>query len=863
MANPPIFQPGFSYSNWQVTNPTRPLPGQQVDNDFANAARSINQGIAAIADIRRSDGKLKNGIVTADSLAPALSLGFSFEGSWQAGSAYNAGDGVVFDQVFYAARVSHTASVSNQPPASEYWTLLFSLEDIVVAGALSMPSDSFASDGVTTEFDLSFTPISGRNLIVTVGGQLQATTEYGVNGNTLIFDVAPPVGAEGESYAIEVRGFATTATATTPLDGSVTNVKLSNEAVDEAKVTTSIRKRLFGYQSLADAAASVIPAVVLTVATLGYAAAGDQGGAEYTRVLAEPAHTGKFQDLSGAWFELSSKTVTPKMVGAKGDGITDDTTALNNALAIGRPVDLGWGTYRVTNTIYGDTPGQRIFAEGYPRVGNVAARSAVILVDNAALDKTFWFRNTNTTCMGFRVTSTGSTTAEGFWFERPAGSASDIDARLINVSIEGLSYGVTVRGRGLHVKSCEFGNLVRGVALDWPASWTPNGQSNDLQETGARSYKIENSLFHGTATWIENVGLNKQNIRSIVSVGNLGDLGGCPFRGPLVESVIDGSVANTGSTSGTLIDLQAGSRNSTIIGARVGGILEGAANRLPNNCVNIETTTANPTRDITLIGAFGPCQRNAVQLFGEGQMLGIKMIGASIDRAARTAGGGYCPISVFNSGGTLTKVELAVIGCSVDLTGSDSTYVIGGTNTTAVEVTWIGNQIRGLNVPIAQNLVRVFQSGADTNPEQVLYSKKNGTWATDGSEWFGRLALLTNDTNGGGVGIAGAWTLLPQTSTGAGAFWRASVSNSSNRNVPIVDVDAGGMKPVTDIGFDLGASTLRFKLVYAQNAIFTPPATVTPVNNGEVMLQFTSNTQLTFKVKGSDGTVRSGNITLS
>lgn len=42
-----------------------------------------------------------------------------------------------------------------------------------------------------------------------------------------------------------------------------------------------------------------------------------------------------------------------------------------------------------------------------------------------------------------------------------------------------------------------------------------------------------------------------------------------------------------------------------------------------------------------------------------------------------------------------------------------------------------------------------------------------------------------------------------------------------------------------------------------------PGASVTPANNGDVTFQLTSNTSLTFKAKGSDGTVRSGSIVLA
>jgi hypothetical protein len=43
---------------------------------------------------------------------------------------------------------------------------------------------------------------------------------------------------------------------------------------------------------------------------------------------------------------------------------------------------------------------------------------------------------------------------------------------------------------------------------------------------------------------------------------------------------------------------------------------------------------------------------------------------------------------------------------------------------------------------------------------------------------------------------------------------------------------------------------------------FTPGASVTPVDNGDVVFELTNNTTLTVKAKGSDGVVRSGTILL-
>ena len=48
-----------------------------------------------------------------------------------------------------------------------------------------------------------------------------------------------------------------------------------------------------------------------------------------------------------------------------------------------------------------------------------------------------------------------------------------------------------------------------------------------------------------------------------------------------------------------------------------------------------------------------------------------------------------------------------------------------------------------------------------------------------------------------------------------------------------------------------------------RSVIQQPPATITPALNGDFVVEATSNTTLTFKLKGTDGTVRSGTITLA
>lgn len=69
MADPTKYTTDYDFSGFQSTNPSSPLPGTSVDNEFANIETSIDEIVDAITDIRRSDGALKNGIVTRDSLS--------------------------------------------------------------------------------------------------------------------------------------------------------------------------------------------------------------------------------------------------------------------------------------------------------------------------------------------------------------------------------------------------------------------------------------------------------------------------------------------------------------------------------------------------------------------------------------------------------------------------------------------------------------------------------------------------------------------------------------------------------------------------------------------------------------------------
>ena len=69
MADPTLYQPGYDF--------TASDKGAELNTELANVQASVASVAAALADIRRADGKLKNRVVGADALDPMVLTQFS------------------------------------------------------------------------------------------------------------------------------------------------------------------------------------------------------------------------------------------------------------------------------------------------------------------------------------------------------------------------------------------------------------------------------------------------------------------------------------------------------------------------------------------------------------------------------------------------------------------------------------------------------------------------------------------------------------------------------------------------------------------------------------------------------------------
>jgi len=74
MPDPDKYERDFSFEGFQSGNPTSSQPGIRIDDELDTISAVLGGVVDAVKDVRRSDGKLKNGIVTRDALSPALSF---------------------------------------------------------------------------------------------------------------------------------------------------------------------------------------------------------------------------------------------------------------------------------------------------------------------------------------------------------------------------------------------------------------------------------------------------------------------------------------------------------------------------------------------------------------------------------------------------------------------------------------------------------------------------------------------------------------------------------------------------------------------------------------------------------------------
>lgn len=125
MAQPVEYNRQYNFTNYQALNPTAPLPGDEVDNEFNSAKVTLDEIRARLALIQRDDGRLANGSVGFDQIAAAVT-GFAPPLVWETGTTYPVNTYVLFGGTMYIALVTHTSAATFSADLSAArWSAVF------------------------------------------------------------------------------------------------------------------------------------------------------------------------------------------------------------------------------------------------------------------------------------------------------------------------------------------------------------------------------------------------------------------------------------------------------------------------------------------------------------------------------------------------------------------------------------------------------------------------------------------------------------------------------------------------------------------------------------------------------------------
>jgi hypothetical protein len=292
MPYPTKYTRQYDFQSYQVSNPTRPLPGNQVNIDLNAVVTSVDEVVEFLKTSIRADGRLANGSVGVNQLDATFDLGFSLPTTWEAGVAYTTDSTVLHDNKFYIANVAHTSTDGFD---ESKWDLIVDFGEQATAAATS----ATAAAASATAAAGSATAASGS-----------ATTAA-----TQASDAADSATASSNS-ATAASGSATIATTqATAASGSATAADASADAA-AASATAA--------DASADAAAA--SAASITIASQAEA----EAGTDNTKVMS-PLRTAEAIAALGVGAVDSYNGLTGAVAGFTADKVYYVSTAGNDS----------------------------------------------------------------------------------------------------------------------------------------------------------------------------------------------------------------------------------------------------------------------------------------------------------------------------------------------------------------------------------------------------------------------------------------------------------------------------------------------------------------------------------------------------
>ncbi len=364
-----------------------------------------------------------------------------------------------------------------------------------------VPRVQYVANGTQTAFTFPFPIFASEDLEVFLDSALQATgfTVAGAGqtaGGTLTFDTAPAAGvAVTLSRRLPIERM-TDFLESGPLPASSLNLELDMLTAAVQQVAAD-QERMLRYPNHDLPASSVLP---LRAARANQILAFDGAGSPTVVPPVDEEALSTFLPTGGVTRAIADKLrdlVSVKDFGAVGDGVADDTLAIQAALTHAKAVYVPPGTYRVTGTLtvaYGKTlqgAGQTSIIqaasnafdlihlpEGYATVRDLRLENGLAgvrlfgrdgpCVQNALTDLTLWEQtyglvfdghtSTDWPCYWNNVARVlvARPSVHGVWLTRSGAGDSPNANRFLALRVYSLS--APISGSGIHIDSGKYNN---------------------------------------------------------------------------------------------------------------------------------------------------------------------------------------------------------------------------------------------------------------------------------------------------------------------------------------------------------------------------------------------------------------------